>query len=50
VASVVVENSRDRFAFLDLLWFYMQIFLDNHFILVCLLVSIYVASCNLIFH
>jgi hypothetical protein len=50
LALVVAGNPRDRFVFLDLLWFYLQCFQDNHFIPVCLLVSMYVASCNLIFN
>jgi hypothetical protein len=48
LATVVAGNSRDLFVFLDLLRFYLQI-QDNHFILVCLLVSTYVASYNLVF-
>jgi hypothetical protein len=48
LATVVAGNPRDRFVFLDLLGFYLQI-QDNHFIPVCLLVSTCVASCNLIF-
>jgi hypothetical protein len=36
---VVAENPRDRFVFLDLIGFYLQI-------QVCLLVSSYVAYCN----
>jgi hypothetical protein len=50
LALVVAGNPRDQFVFLDLLWFYLQSFQDNHFISVCLLVSTYVASCNLIFN
>jgi hypothetical protein len=50
LALVVAGNLRDRFVFLDLLWFYLQNFQDNHFISVCLLVSTYVVSCNLIFN
>ena len=45
---VVAGNLRDRFVFLDLLDLYLQI-QDNHFIPVCLLVSTYVALCNLVF-
>jgi hypothetical protein len=45
LATVVAENLRDCFLFLDLLGFYLQI-QDNYFILVCLLVSICVAYCN----
>jgi hypothetical protein len=48
LATVVAENPTDRFVFLDLLGFYMQI-QDNHFIPVCLLVSTCVAYCNWIF-
>jgi hypothetical protein len=44
---VVAENPRDRFVFLDLFGFYLQI-QDNHFIPVLLLVSTY-AYCNWIF-
>jgi hypothetical protein len=44
LASVVAENLRDRFIFIDLLRFYLQSFQDNHFILVCLLVFTYVAK------
>ena len=47
-AMVVAGNHRDRFVFLDLLGFYLQI-QDNHFIPVCLLVSTCVAYCNLFF-
>jgi hypothetical protein len=50
MASVVAGNPRDRFVFIDLLWFYLQNFQDNHFILVYLLVSKCVAPCNLIFN
>jgi hypothetical protein len=50
LASAVAENPRDRFIFLDLLWFYLQSFQDNHFISIILLVSRYVGSCNLIFN
>ena len=46
LAMVVAGNPRD--CFFDLLDFFLQI-QDNHFIPVCLLVSIYVAYCNLIF-
>jgi hypothetical protein len=49
LATVVAANPRDRFVFLDLLGFYLQI-QDNHFIPVCLLVSTCVASCNLVFN
>jgi hypothetical protein len=45
----VTENFRDCFLFLDFLVFYLQI-QDNHFNLVCLLVSTYVAYCNWIFN
>jgi hypothetical protein len=45
LATVVAENPRDRFVFLDLIGFYLQI-QDNHFIPVCLLVSICVVYCN----
>jgi hypothetical protein len=48
LAMVVAGNSKDRFVFLDLLGFSLQI-QDNHFIPVCLLVSTYVALCNLVF-
>ena len=48
LATAVAGNTRDRFVFLGLLGFYLQI-QDNHFILVCLLVSTYAAYCNLIF-
>jgi hypothetical protein len=48
LATVVAGNPRDCFVFLDLLAFYLQ-YQDNHFIPVCLFVSIYVAYCNLIF-
>jgi hypothetical protein len=48
LVTVVAGNPRDHFVFLDLLGFYMQI-QDNHFIPACLLVSTYVAYCNLIF-
>jgi hypothetical protein len=48
LATMVTGNSRDRFVFLDLLGFYLQI-QDYNFILVCLLISTYVAHCNLIF-
>jgi hypothetical protein len=47
LASVVAENPRDRFVFLDFLRFYLHSFHDNHFIL---LVFIYVASYNWIFN
>jgi hypothetical protein len=50
LALVVAGNPRDRFVFLDLLQIYLQSFQDNYFILVCLLVSMYVASCNWIFN
>ena len=40
LATVVAGNPKDRFVFLDLLEFYLQN-QDNHFIPVCLLVSIY---------
>jgi hypothetical protein len=50
LASVVAGNPRDRSVFLDLLRFFLQNFQDNHFIPICLLVSLYVASCNLIFN
>jgi hypothetical protein len=36
LAKVVAGNPRDRFLFLDVLGFYLQI-QDNHFIMVCLL-------------
>jgi hypothetical protein len=39
LALVVAGNPRDRFVFLNLLWFYLQSFQDNHFNLVCLFVS-----------
>jgi hypothetical protein len=39
LALVVVGNPRDRFVFLNFLWFYFQSFQDNHFILVYLLFS-----------
>jgi hypothetical protein len=45
LATVVAENPRDRFVFLDLIGFYLQI-QDNHFIPVCLLVFICVVYCN----
>jgi hypothetical protein len=45
---MVAGNSSDRFVFLDLLGFYLEI-QDNNFISVCLLVSTYVAHCNWIF-
>jgi hypothetical protein len=48
LAMVVAGNPRDRFVFLDLLGFYLQI-QDNQFIPVCFLVSTCVALCNLIF-
>jgi hypothetical protein len=44
LASVVAENPRDRFIFINLLWFYLESFQDNHFIPVYLLVSTYVAK------
>jgi hypothetical protein len=50
LASAVAGNHRDRFVFIDLLWFFLQSFQDNHFIPICLLISTYVASCNLIFN
>ena len=49
LATVVAGNPRDRFVVLDLLGFYLQ-FQDNHFISFCLLVSICVVLCNLIFN
>jgi hypothetical protein len=48
LATVVAGNPRNRFVFLDLLGFYLQI-QDNHFISVFLLVSTCVAYCNRIF-
>jgi hypothetical protein len=45
LATVVEGNSRDRFVFLDLLRFYLQI-QDNHFIPVRLLASICIAYYN----
>ena len=45
---VVAGNPLDRFVFLDLLEVYLQI-QDSHFILVCFLVSTYIAYFNLIF-
>jgi hypothetical protein len=48
--SVVAGNPRDRFVFLDLLWFSLQSFQDNHFIPVYPLMFIYVTFCNLIFN
>jgi hypothetical protein len=36
LASVVAVNPRDRFVFLDLSWFCLQSFQDNHFTPVCL--------------
>jgi hypothetical protein len=50
LASAVAGNHRDRFVFIDLLWFFLQSFQDNHFIPICLLIFTYVASCNLIFN
>jgi hypothetical protein len=50
LALVVAENPRDRFVFLDLLQFYLQSSQDNHFISVYILITTYVASCNLIFN
>jgi hypothetical protein len=44
LASVVAENPRDQFIFINPLWFYLESFQDNHFIPVCLLVSTYVAK------
>jgi hypothetical protein len=49
LATVVAGNPRDCFLFLDLLGFYLQI-QDNHFILVCLLVSACVSYYNWIFN
>jgi hypothetical protein len=49
LATVVAGNPRDRFVFLDLLGFYLQI-LKNYFIPVCLLASTYVAYFNEIFN
>jgi hypothetical protein len=48
LATVVAGNPRNRFVFLDLLGFYLQI-QDNHFISICLLVSTCFAYCNMIF-
>jgi hypothetical protein len=48
LATVVAGNPRDRFVFLDLIGFYLQI-QDNHFIPVYLLVSTCVTYCNWIF-
>jgi hypothetical protein len=45
LTMVVAGNPRDRFVFLDLMGFYLQI-QDNHFIPIYLLVSICVAYCN----
>jgi hypothetical protein len=45
LAMVVAENPRDRFVFLDLLGFYLQI-QDNYFIQMCLLVFTYIAYCD----
>jgi hypothetical protein len=50
LASVVAGNPRNQFVFIDHLRFYLQSFQNNHFILVCVFVFTYVASCNLIFN
>jgi hypothetical protein len=42
MASVVAENPRNRFVFLDLLQFSLQSFQDNHFIPVCMLASVHI--------
>jgi hypothetical protein len=48
LGTVVAGNPRNCLVFLDLLGFYQQI-MNNNFILVCLLFSTCVASCNLFF-
>jgi hypothetical protein len=45
LTMVVAGDPMDRFVFLDLLVFYLQI-QDNHFIPVCLLLSTCVIYCN----